>query len=129
IAGEQLERIFDMFAQADSSLERRHGGLGIGLALVRKLVELHGGRIDVHSDGLGCGACFTVQLPIGTPHMAEPEAPYAATAAAPLQLLLADDNADSAASLAKLLQLSGYAVTTAGDGLAAVEIASHHRPD
>ncbi|HUG93426.1 MAG TPA: ATP-binding protein, partial [Planctomycetaceae bacterium] len=138
IAPDQLRRIFDMFVQVDSSLERSVGGLGIGLTLVKSLVELHGGTVEVHSAGIGEGSEFLVRLPIvtetpepqpPTPAGGEPTAIGEPAAATSRRILVVDDNRDSAESLALLLNLSGHETQTAYDGLETIEAASTFRPD
>ena len=128
---EMLHRVFEMFTQVDTSLERSQGGLGIGLTLVKRLVELHGGSVTAESAGAGHGSTFTVRLP------ALPEnAPAAGIVAeppsqprGPLKILVADDNADSAESLALMLGILGHEVRTAGDGEVAVALAESFRPN
>ncbi|HEX4522173.1 MAG TPA: ATP-binding protein [Casimicrobiaceae bacterium] len=134
ISADVLPRIFDMFMQADRSIDRSHGGLGVGLTVARRLVELHGGSISAASDGVGKGSTFTVRIPLS---VAQPEAvdelptrgiePTAA--ASPLRILVADDNRDSAESLAALLRMVGHQVRIAHDGVEALGIASEYRPD
>jgi CheY-like chemotaxis protein len=137
ISGEVLPRVFDIFTQGDRSLERAQGGLGIGLSLVRGLVELHGGSVAAHSAGLGQGSEFTVRLPVLAPAAREirtadgdsdgdGEPP---AVAAHRRILVADDNTDSAESLALLLTLRGSEVRTAHDGWEAVETAAAFGPD
>jgi two-component system CheB/CheR fusion protein len=110
-----LPRVFDLFVQVDQSLDRTRGGLGIGLSLVRSLVERHGGRVAVHSDGPGRGAEFTVRLPL----LDGAELPQPRTRPQPQarrdnnRILVIDDNEDFASSSATLLELSGYVVRTA----------------
>ncbi|MEO7725681.1 MAG: ATP-binding protein [Burkholderiales bacterium] len=130
IAADQMPRIFEMFMQVDGSIERAHGGMGVGLPLAKKLVELHGGTIEAHSGGLEQGAEFVVRLPISTspPVDLEPVA-VETTVAIPRRILVVDDNADAASSLATLLELRGHEVHTAGDGFAAVEAAARLQPD
>jgi len=129
IAGDQLPRIFDMFAQTDGSLAKSQGGLGIGLTLVKRLVEMHGGRIEARSAGPGCGAEFIVRLPIAaSPALPEAAAPPAAPPSA-LRILIVDDNRDVADSLAAMLSIMGNDTRTAYDGLAGVELAERYRPD
>jgi len=132
IPADALPRIFDMFAQVDESLERSQGGLGIGLTLVRRLVEMHGGTVEARSQGSGRGAEFTVRLPRVT--AAPPQAP-ALESAPPRRrpvarrVLVADDNRDAAESMGMLLRLMGNEVRTVHDGLKAVEEAATFRPD
>lgn len=131
IAAENLPRVFDMFAQADTSLERSRDGLGIGLTLVKTLVDMHGGSVGVHSDGLGRGSEFTVCLPI-LDEIAEEEAPATSKAPAPAvtrRVLIVDDSEDGAESLAMLLQFAGHVTHTAHDGVEAIKAAERLRPD
>jgi PAS domain S-box-containing protein len=131
IPADALPRIFEMFSQVDRNMERAQGGLGIGLTLVRRLVEMHGGTVEARSDGPGKGSEFTVRLPLaadgaGGPRVAAGEGP----AAAPRRrILIVDDNHDSAMSLGMMLDLMGNETRTAHDGLAAVEAAGEFRPD
>ncbi len=134
ISGEVLPRVFDIFTQGDRSLERAQGGLGIGLSLVRGLVELHGGSVAAHSAGLGQGSEFTVRLPVLASaareiRTADGDGEPPAVAAAHRRILVADDNTDSAESLALLLTLRGSEVRTAHDGWEAVETAAAFGPD
>ncbi|MBM4439643.1 MAG: response regulator [Candidatus Rokubacteria bacterium] len=133
IPGDVLPSVFELFFQVDRSLERSQGGLGVGLSLVRRLVELHGGRVEARSDGIGAGSEFTVRLPVlaDTPiatQSREAEGDGRTTPAA-RRILVVDDNRDSADSLAMLLRLTGEDVTTAYDGVEALEAAAHWRPD
>lgn len=127
----KLENIFEMFAQLDRALERAHGGLGIGLTLVKRLVEMHGGRIEARSEGLGRGSEFLVRLPILAEerHAYQPPAGTLKEQAMPRRILIVDDNKDSADSLAMLLRLSGHETRLAYDGVAAVEMAQQFRPN
>jgi len=141
IGPDSLERVFEMFAQVHDSIERAQGGLGIGLTLVRRLVEMHGGTIRAWSAGPGKGSEFTVVLPelvdkeasLGEPGRIPDEAPtgsfHDAEAVTPRRVLVVDDNLDSAGSLATLLRLSGHETHAAHDGLQAVEAARELRPD
>ncbi|HRI49127.1 MAG TPA: PAS domain S-box protein [Pseudomonadota bacterium] len=129
---ESLASIFDMFAQLDRPLERATDGLGIGLALVKGLVEMHGGTVQAHSGGPGQGSTFTVNLPI-LPALAEPTDPAAASrgpaATGPRRrILVVDDNRDGAETLAMMLRLLNNEVQTAHDGIEAVEAADAFRP-
>lgn len=127
-----LQRVFDMFSQVDRSIERTSGGLGIGLALVKGLVAKHGGSVSAASEGIGKGSTFTVTLPAISTAVESPTASDAQTSAAAVQqrrILVVDDNLDSAASMAIMLNLVGNEVLTAHDGLAAVEMASRYHPD
>jgi signal transduction histidine kinase/ActR/RegA family two-component response regulator len=132
IPAESLRSIFDMFSQVDRTIERSTGGLGIGLALVKGLAEMHGGSVTAESPGLGEGSTFTVRLPVLEEHAeAAPEtlAGDGPRAARPKQrILVVDDNRDSAASMAMMLQLTGNEVRTAHDGIEAVEVAEVFRP-
>jgi PAS domain S-box-containing protein len=134
IDAEDLDRIFDIFSQATPVLDRSQGGLGVGLSLVRGLIELHGGTIEALSRGLGHGSEFVIRLPLAP---AAPEngmrglqpAARDSGAAEPLRILVADDNADSAESLALLLQMMGHDVRTELDGARAVETAQAFQPE
>ena len=132
IPAESLHSIFDMFCQVDRSIERSTGGLGIGLALVKGLVEMHGGTVTAESPGPGKGSTFRVKLPV-LKERAEsmPELPSDERRCATSRrrrILVVDDNRDSAASMAMMLKLRGDEVRTAHDGIEAVEIADTFRP-
>lgn len=130
IAPELLPHIFDLFTQAEKSLARSDGGLGIGLSLVQRLVEMHRGRVEVYSV-LGQGSEFVVRLPVVlTPApLPTPTIVKAAIPAGPsLRVLVVDDNKDAAQTLAMLLTVTGHQVRTAHDGLAALEVALDYRP-
>ncbi|MGH8496206.1 MAG: PAS domain S-box protein [Gammaproteobacteria bacterium] len=133
IAPEALSRVFDLFYQADSSLERSQSGLGIGLSLARRLIELHGGSITARSDGIGRGSEFVLRLAVaaGRAEDAQGEsAVYGYTGASMARrILVVDDNRDSADSLAALLRLAGNEVHTAYDSLEALQCAEQFRPD
>lgn len=123
-----LPHLFDLFFQADRDLDRADGGLGIGLSLVRSLVEMHGGRVEAASAGRGGGSEFTVRLPVLTGAAVAPAAPPTAGARAATRVLVVDDNVDAAESLAVLLGLDGHEVLVSHDGLEAVEVALRERP-
>ncbi|GAA4011830.1 hypothetical protein GCM10022212_01460 [Actimicrobium antarcticum] len=132
IAAEQLPRIFRMFAQVDQSLGKSQGGLGIGLSLVKRLVDMHGGSVEARSDGLGQGSEFIVRLPLMTdaqrPQLARAsDAPAAAMPS--LRILVVDDNRDSANSMTALLEIMGNDIRTAYDGQEGVDMAEAYRPD
>jgi PAS domain S-box-containing protein len=133
IPPEMLGRIFDMFTQVDRSLERSQGGLGIGLSLVKRLVEMHGGSVEAHSEGLGRGSEFVVRLPSIAPREtrgAKTSGRSDGLGRSPLcRILVVDDNTDAALTLGAMLELQGHEVRTAYDGLAALEIAASFQPD
>ncbi|MFC0252216.1 ATP-binding protein [Massilia consociata] len=134
---ELLPQVFDLFKQARRSADRSQGGLGLGLALVRSIMALHGGQVEVHSDGIGKGACFTLSLPLSPPapssapsstpssaslpqssaQAAEAGAPPDDTGvrAEPVRLMVVDDNVDAARMLANLLEAKGHQVTVMAD--------------
>ena len=131
---ELLPHVFDLFIQADRSLERKQGGLGLGLTLVRRLVEMHGGRVEAASAGPGLGSAFTIRLPCLAAEVVEP-APAAepAEAARPpgpaRRILVVDDHQDSTDSLALFLRLRGHEVRTAPDGPTALDEIERYRPE
>ena len=132
IAPELLPRIFDLFVQAERGLERAAGGLGIGLTVVRSLVELHGGRVEAYSDGSGKGAEFVVRLPaLPAAARATPLPRRAAedAARARARVLVVEDNLDAAESLLMLLQLLGHHVRAVHDGISALDVARANVPD
>ena len=131
IPADKVDKVFDMFMQVDHSAERSQGGLGIGLTLVKRLVEMHGGSIAVRSDGPGRGSEFAVRLPMSLePHeVAATNAGAVEPASRPRRIVVVDDNSDSAVSLAMLLEINGNETHTAHDGLAAIETIETHRPD
>jgi PAS domain S-box-containing protein len=127
---ELLPRLFELFTQADRSLDRSRGGLGIGLAVVKRLAELHRGKVAVHSAGAGKGAEFTVRLPLASePSALILELPPAPKAARSVRVLVVEDNRDSAESLRRLLTIHGYDVSLAYTGTEGVETAQRSHPD
>jgi PAS domain S-box-containing protein len=131
IAPELLPRIFDLFTQAERSIDRSQGGLGIGLCLVQRLVELHGGTVEAHSV-LGQGSEFVVRLPLMLTALPASRLPALETAQTPekgCRVLVIDDNVDAAQSLAKLLEITGHEVQVAYDGPSGLEAALAMRPD
>jgi PAS domain S-box-containing protein len=135
IPADALQRVFEMFTQVDRSLERAEGGLGLGLTVVQRLVEMHGGTIEAHSEGSGRGSEFVVRLPlVDAPASAAPAVapasvqPQAGQQAA-WRILIVDDNHDAAETLAILMRALGNEVQTAHDGLEAVAAAETFRPE
>lgn len=130
IPSEMLPKIFDLFTQVDRSLDRSEGGLGIGLTLVRRLVEMHGGTVQAFSKGPGHGSEFVVRLPTCAA-VATPSGPHPSESQSAMQLriLVVDDNVDAAESLGLLLRIQGHEIQTAHDGADALRLASVFRPD
>jgi CheY-like chemotaxis protein len=127
-----LARVFDLFTQAERSSDRSQGGLGLGLALARSLVELHGGTLAAHSAGPGKGSTFTIRLPRGAEPLAQPPAATEAgaiAAAAPLRILLVDDNVDAVHTLQMLLRTAGHEVEIAFCAEDALALARVFQPD
>ena len=127
-----LEQIFEMFSQVEGPVERRQGGLGIGLTIAKRLVDMHGGTIEAHSDGLGKGSEFIVRLPMlaSVVRTSRPAtAGIADTEAKKCRVLVADDNMDAAISLSRMLSLLHYETRAAYDGLQAVQTAGEFLPD
>jgi PAS domain S-box-containing protein len=135
IPQESLGSVFDMFSQVGRNIGRAQGGLGIGLALVRRLVEMHGGTVTVSSPGVGAGSTFTIRLPL----VKDIQAPVVSRAMSDtgeprtivkqLRVLVVDDNTDAADTLSSILQLGGYQTKTAYDGGQAIKVAEEFRPD
>ncbi len=132
MAPDFLPKVFDIFVQAERSLDRANGGLGIGLALARRLVQLHGGSIEAHSDGIDKGSKFRIQLPL---LKAEYESPNLIDSAespssfiTPKRILVVDDNQDAAKSMAMLLELNGHVVATAYDGVTGMCLLREFKP-
>lgn len=128
-----LPDIFEMFSQVDTAIDRSEGGLGIGLALVKGLVALHGGIVEAVSEGMGMGSVFTIRLPeecVRQPLATSPAAPLPGTAAGPRGLILVvDDNQDAASTLGMVLRNTGHTVVTANSGEEALLMGWQHRPD
>lgn len=133
ISPEMLPRVFEMFSQAGSAIDRAQGGLGIGLALVKGLVDMHGGNVEVRSEGVNKGSEFIVRLPVVEPtgETASENQPSPETCTNPdiRRVLVADDNHDAAESLAVLLQLKGHEVEVAHNGRDALRLAARFQPD
>jgi CheY-like chemotaxis protein/anti-sigma regulatory factor (Ser/Thr protein kinase) len=131
IPSHMLTRVFEMFMQVDRTLEKSQGGLGVGLGIVKRLVELHGGSVEAKSEGHGKGSEFIIRLPaVAAPAAvergAETDGPL--RSAARHRILVVDDNEDAAESLATLLELLGNEVRTANDGLEGLDVAAEFRP-
>jgi len=130
LAPEMLPQVFGLFFQGKRSVDRVEGGLGIGLALVKNIVELHGGSVEAHSAGLGCGSEFVVRLPVRA--VAPAALPDAVAVPAPVgegsRIMIVDDNADAAETLGLLLSAHGHTVTVFNDPLAALGAAAQLRP-
>jgi CheY-like chemotaxis protein len=127
-----LPRVFDLFTQVDRTLEKSQGGLGVGLSIVKRLVEMHGGTVEAHSDGYGKGSEFVIRLPLVRAAVAV-DAPAGLAvppvAAVRRQILVVDDNVDAATSLSLMLTIMGHTVRSAHDGLEAVQIGRDFEPD
>jgi CheY-like chemotaxis protein len=130
IPPELVPRLFDPFVQADRSLDRTQGGLGLGLALVKGIIGLHGGRVHAHSEGIGRGATFSFELPLQLPP-GESDPPVASVRARSngLRVLIIEDNTDAAETLRDLLELFGHDVQVAYSGPAGLEQARRHPAD
>lgn len=130
LAPEDLGRVFDLFEQGAASSARADGGLGVGLALSRRIASLHGGSLTASSPGPGKGSTFSLHLPrVPAPPRPAPARPVSRAEVPPRRILLVDDNADARGSLAELLSLSGHEVREAPDGPSAIEAARRERPD
>lgn len=129
LAPELCDSVFERFRQADQTLDRSQGGLGLGLALVKGMIELHGGSVSAHSDGPGLGATFTIRLPLGrSGNAAAGRDRRAARPRSVQRIVLIEDNADSAASLQQVLELMGHEVHVARDGVAGIALVEASPP-
>jgi len=134
---ELVPRVFDLFVQGDRGLERREGGLGVGLTIAKRLVDLQGGTLTAASDGLGAGSRFTLGFPLlpGTPDRRPdasrpaPDTPFKDVGASPRRVLVVDDNRDAAEALALLLGALGHEVKVLNDGAEAIALSTHWQPD
>jgi signal transduction histidine kinase len=131
ILPEMLPKIFEMFTQVDCSLEKSQGGLGVGLTIVKRLIEMHGGSVEARSEGYGTGSEFIVRLPLASTNVPDelPGSSEPPPHANPHRILVVDDHLDAASSLAIMLRIMGHEVHTAHDGLEAIEVADAIRPD
>lgn len=131
IPHEMLPKVFDLFTQVDQTLEKSQGGLGIGLSLVKAIVEMHEGTVEAISAGPGLGSEFVIRIPVVRPHSesTSEDRPDVSTRPKPCRILIADDNRDSALSLALMLKMLGNETQTAHDGLEALSVADVFRPD
>ena len=130
IAPHRLPEMFKLFAQGERSIARSEGGLGIGLTIVHKLVEMHGGRIEAHSEGANLGSSFTVSFPAATaPHTSNEKEPSTDEEGKNLRVLIVDDNLDTAQTMAQLLRITGHKTELAHDGIQALERAREVNPE
>lgn len=133
IPQERIPEMFELFSQGERSLARSEGGLGLGLTIVRKLTEMHGGIVSAKSDGPGRGSEFTVQIPLAlSPASETPKAkpaPAPSPVAAARRIMVVDDNVDAASGLERLLKRRGFSITVAHDGAAALERAAEFEPE
>ena len=131
IAAEALEGVFEMFSQIGRTVDRSQGGLGIGLSLVRRMVELHGGTVSAASPGANGGSMFTVRLPLALLPAAQPAEPQdvrPSGAEAGVKVLVVDDNVDAAVTLSMILETSGYSTRVAHDGYQALDAVQEFLP-
>jgi signal transduction histidine kinase/ActR/RegA family two-component response regulator len=125
----ELERMFEPYAQVENTLARTHGGLGLGLALVKGLVEMHGGHVSANSEGLGHGCEIVLTLPLAVPPAGAAEKAPVVTATSGTFVLLIEDNVDAAETLAEVLELSGHRVRLAYDGTTGIQMARELKPE
>jgi CheY-like chemotaxis protein len=128
ISPKMLPRVFELFVQADRTLDRSQGGLGIGLAVVDRLIRMHGGHVTADSEGLGHGSTFRISLPLSEAREAAGSEP-SGSKIRPKRILIVDDNRDAADSLAKLLSLQGHATESAYGAVQALELQTSFSPD
>jgi CheY-like chemotaxis protein len=124
-----LDKVFEIFTQAHQTYSRAQGGLGIGLTLVRSLVQLHGGTVEARSEGTGHGSEFVVCLPLEPPAAASAAQAGAQPHSIQRRILVVDDNRDAADTLATLLELLGVEVDVASDGMSALQLVRERRPE
>ena len=129
IAAEMLPRVFDLFTQGELSTDRQHGGMGIGLALARRLIEMHGGRIDARSDGLGHGSTFVIAMPLANAVAAVPAPSLQDVRQITSRVIIIDDNEDAAQTMAMLVEQLGGTARTAFDALSGLAIIEEFQPD
>jgi CheY-like chemotaxis protein len=131
IPAELLPRVFDLFAQGDCTLDRNRGGLGVGLTLVKSLIELQGGTVEAHSAGQGTGSEFVVRMPIAADSVMErpPAVPNTTEANRGRKVVIVDDNRDAAETLTRLLSMMGHEVHAAFDGHQALRLIAELKPD
>ena len=127
--GQLLPRVFELFSQSEQAIDRSRGGLGIGLTLVRGLVELHGGHVAAHSEGVGHGSKFEVRLPLRVTKRPHPEATAPMEAATPRRIVVIEDNDDARHLVCLLLERDGHNVESASDGQSGLELLLQTRPD
>jgi CheY-like chemotaxis protein len=129
ISHEMLPRVFELFAQGEPPTARQHGGLGIGLALARRLIDMHDGRIDAYSDGRGCGSTFVIRLPLSRSAVESRTKPREQARRISSRVLVVDDNQDAARTMAMLVEALGGQAATANDALTALEMIREFQPD
>ncbi len=129
ISADVLERVFEPFSQAEAGLDRSRGGLGLGLAVVKAMVDLHGGTVEAHSEGDGTGSEFTVRLPLAAGRDAGVEIESRSPVAGPLRILLIEDNPDAAMSMRLMLELENHQVAVANEGGPGLDLAREFTPD
>src|SRR5690606_12130427 len=132
IAAEMMPHVFELFVQAPQPSARTRGGLGLGLTIVKSLVELHGGTVAANSEGEGKGSVFTISLPESTERLAVTQAervPQLPRAAVARRILVVDDNEDAAKLLAEVLVAHGHHIRTALDGPTALRVADEFQPE